>query len=76
MDNHRFHIRIALRGRRIPRKLGVRRGVDTRLGVVNVGVLHERQVARTAGNRHVHVIFDAAPWHNFAPAYSRDAYPY
>ncbi len=53
VDDHRFDVRIAFGGHGIASKLGVRGRKDSRLGVVNVGVLDERQIAGAAGDRHV-----------------------
>ena len=59
VNNHGFHIRIAFGSDGVPGKLDVRRREDPGLGVVDVGVLDERQIARTAGDRHVKMVLDA-----------------
>ena len=60
VDDHRFDVRIAFGGDGIAGELDVGRREDPRLGVVDVGVLDERQVARAAGDRHVQMVLDAA----------------
>ena len=59
VEDHRLDVRAALRGDCVSAEGEVRRREDARLGIVDVGVVDERQVADTTRDSGVDVVLDA-----------------
>ena len=77
VDDDRFDVGIAFGGNGVAGEFDVGRREDARLGVVDVGVLDERQIARTTGDGHdTGDSRRSGPWHNGERADSRDACRY
>ena len=60
MNDDRFDIRVAFGSDRVSREFRIRGCENRGLGVVNVRVFDERQVAGAPGHRDVEMVFHAA----------------